>query len=101
MSTGSVIWTLAPCEYESAVWANSWLPVYTTTFRRLEDPTASRLEAFWWHVMGSDRRFLSGKALAKMFEEISTGPSFAPLRGPPNRFPNPASRLPLSCRRAR
>ncbi|KAJ9145552.1 hypothetical protein NKR19_g6038 [Coniochaeta hoffmannii] len=60
--------------------------VYTTTFRRLEDPTASRLEAFWWHVMGSDRRFLSGKALAKMFEEISKGPSFTPLRGPSNRF---------------
>ena len=67
-------------------WANKSLPVYTTTFRRLEDPTASRLEAFWWHVMGSDRRFLSGKALAKMFEEISKGPSFTPLRGPSNRF---------------
>jgi hypothetical protein len=36
--------------------------------------------------MGSDRRFLSGKALAKMFEEISKGPSFTPLRGPKNRF---------------
>ncbi|RKU41737.1 hypothetical protein DL546_005333 [Coniochaeta pulveracea] len=32
--------------------------------------------------MGSDRRHLSGKALAKIFEEISTGPSFVPLRGP-------------------
>jgi hypothetical protein len=32
--------------------------------------------------MGSDRRHLSGKALAKIFEEISTGPSFVPLRRP-------------------
>ncbi|OIW31330.1 hypothetical protein CONLIGDRAFT_573704 [Coniochaeta ligniaria NRRL 30616] len=67
--------------------------VYTTTFRRLNDPTASRLESFWWHVMGSDRRFLSGKALAKIYEEISTGPSFTPLRGPSNRFHTPVGSL--------
>lgn len=65
--------------------ANWPLPVYTTTYRRMFDPTASRLENFWWHVMGSDRRYLSGKALAKIYEEISTAPSFTPLRGPMNR----------------
>ncbi|KAH8882630.1 hypothetical protein GQ53DRAFT_665433, partial [Thozetella sp. PMI_491] len=60
--------------------------VYTTTFRRLVDPTASRLEYFWWHVWGSDRRYLSGPILAKIFKEISDGPTFVPLRGPPNRY---------------
>lgn len=58
------------------------MAVYTTTFRKMIDPTAYRLENFWWHVMGSDRRYLSGKALAKIFEEISTGPSFVPLKRP-------------------
>ncbi|KAB5528916.1 hypothetical protein GE09DRAFT_1228662 [Coniochaeta sp. 2T2.1] len=63
--------------------------VYTTTYRRGNDPTASRLESFWWHVMGSDRRLLSGKTLAKIYEEISTGPTFTPLRRPSNRFHQP------------
>jgi len=69
--------------------ANAWLSVYTTTYRRGNDPTASRLESFWWHVMGSDRRLLSGKTLAKIYEEISTGPTFTPLRRPSNRFHQP------------
>lgn len=43
--------------------------------------------------MGSDRRFLSGKALAKIYEEISTGPSFTPLRGPSNRIHTPLPRI--------
>lgn len=64
-------------------------PVYTTTHRRLEDPTARRLENFWWHVIGSDRRHLSGSALAKIYEHISVGPTFVPLRGPPNRWEGP------------
>ncbi|SPN99834.1 uncharacterized protein DNG_02686 [Cephalotrichum gorgonifer] len=63
--------------------------VYTTTFRRLIDPTANRLEHFWWHVWGSDRKHLSGKTLARLFEEISTGPTIAPLPGPPNRWEPP------------
>lgn len=54
--------------------------VYTTTFRKLIDPTAHRLENFWWHVWGSDRRFLSGAILARLFEEISTGPSIVDAR---------------------
>lgn len=63
--------------------------VYTTTFRKLIDPTAHRLENFWWHVWGSDRRYLSGPALARIYEEISKGPTFVPLRGPPNRYEGP------------
>ncbi|KAK3338634.1 hypothetical protein B0T25DRAFT_72297 [Lasiosphaeria hispida] len=63
--------------------------VYTTTFRRLVDPTAYRLENFWWHVWGSDRRNLSGPALARLFEEFSMGPTFVPLRSPANRYEGP------------
>ncbi|KAB5515592.1 hypothetical protein GE09DRAFT_927903, partial [Coniochaeta sp. 2T2.1] len=51
--------------------------VYTNT-RMLGDPTASRLEAFWWRVIGSDRRFLNGQALAKMYQEIAMGNSCSP-----------------------
>ncbi|KAK5662918.1 hypothetical protein OQA88_6330 [Cercophora sp. LCS_1] len=64
--------------------------VYTTTFRRLVDPTAYRLENFWWHVWGSDRRYLSGPQLAKLFEEFSNGPTFVPLRSPANRYEGPS-----------
>lgn len=71
--------------------------MYTTTFRRLIDPTANRLENFWWHVWGSDRKHLSGETLARIFEEISTGPTIVPLRGPANRWePPPVSPPPLS-----
>lgn len=62
------------------------LTVYTTTNKKLKDPTARRLENFWWHVWGSDRRALSGRALARIFEDISVGPTFVPLRGPANRW---------------
>lgn len=68
--------------------------VYTTTHRKLYDPTASRLESFWWHVWGSDCRRLSGKTLARLFENISNRPTFVPLRGPPNRFEKPMVCLP-------
>ncbi|KAL2023545.1 hypothetical protein VTK56DRAFT_2153 [Thermocarpiscus australiensis] len=51
---------------------------YTTTFRRLVDPAAVRLENFWWHVWGSDRRYLSGPALARLFEEFSSGATIVP-----------------------
>ncbi|KAH8662026.1 hypothetical protein BX600DRAFT_308396 [Xylariales sp. PMI_506] len=64
--------------------------VYTTTFGKLKDPTASRLENFWWHVLGSDRRYLSGPTLARIFEDISNGPTFVKLRGPPNRYEGPS-----------
>ncbi|KAB5549382.1 hypothetical protein GE09DRAFT_928689, partial [Coniochaeta sp. 2T2.1] len=60
--------------------------VYTITFRRLRDPTASRLEAFWWRVIGSDRRFLNGQALAKMYQEIAMGNRFTPFEDPSNRW---------------
>ncbi|KAK4453497.1 hypothetical protein QBC34DRAFT_208555 [Podospora aff. communis PSN243] len=63
--------------------------VYTTTFRRLVDPTAYRLENFWWHVWGSDRRYLSGPELARLFEEFTVGPTFVPLRSPANRYEGP------------
>jgi hypothetical protein len=72
--------------------------VYTTTFRRLVDPTAYRLENFWWHVWGSDRRYLSGPELARLFEEFTLGPTFVPLRSPANRYEGPpvrAHRIPL------
>ncbi|CAM1501715.1 Fc.00g036990.m01.CDS01 [Cosmosporella sp. VM-42] len=63
--------------------------VYTTTYKKLKDPTACRLENFWWHVWGSDRRFLKGSTLAKLYEEISTGSTAVPLKGPPNRWEGP------------
>ncbi|KAL2269573.1 hypothetical protein VTJ83DRAFT_1757 [Remersonia thermophila] len=70
---------------------------YTTTFRRLFDPSAFRLENFWWHVWGSERlRNLSGPRLAKLYEEFSNGPTFVPIPPPPNPFAKrsqpPASR---------
>lgn len=62
---------------------------YTRTHKSLHDPTACRLENFWWHVWGSDRRNLSGKTLALIWEQIASGPTFVPLRGPPNRWEPP------------
>ncbi|ERT00193.1 hypothetical protein HMPREF1624_03563 [Sporothrix schenckii ATCC 58251] len=63
--------------------------VYTITHRKLYDPTANRLENFWWHVWGSKRRGLSGKIVAKLYENISTGPTFVPLRTPASRYDGP------------
>ncbi|KIH91392.1 hypothetical protein SPBR_01339 [Sporothrix brasiliensis 5110] len=65
--------------------------VYTITHRKLYDPTANRLENFWWHVWGSKRRGLSGKIVAKLYENISTGPTFVPLRTPASRYDGPTS----------
>lgn len=62
---------------------------YTRTHKSLHDPTACRLENFWWHVWGSDKRSLSGKTLARLWEDIASGPTFVPLRGPPNRWEPP------------
>lgn len=62
---------------------------YTRTHKSLHDPTACRLENFWWHVWGSDRRSLSGKTLAHLWEQIASGPTFVPLMGPPNRWEPP------------
>lgn len=67
--------------------------VYTTTNKKLRDPTACRLENFWWHVWGSDRRLLSGRTLARLYEHISDGPTIAPLQGPPNRWEGPDAPL--------
>ncbi|KAL1895042.1 hypothetical protein Sste5346_005462 [Sporothrix stenoceras] len=63
--------------------------VYTVTHRKLYDPTANRLENFWWHVWGSKRRGLSGKTVARLYESISTGPTFVPLRTPASRYDGP------------
>ncbi|KAK8008855.1 hypothetical protein PG991_011406 [Apiospora marii] len=63
--------------------------VYTVTCRTLIDPTAQRLENFWWHVLGSNRRDLSGKTLARLFEDISKGPTFVRLRSSCNRYEGP------------
>ncbi|KAH6894185.1 hypothetical protein B0T10DRAFT_241579 [Thelonectria olida] len=63
--------------------------VYTTTYRRLKDPTACRLENFWWHVWGSNRKSLKGSTLAKLYEDISIGSTVVPLKGPPNRWEGP------------
>ncbi|KAG0645109.1 hypothetical protein D0Z07_9255 [Hyphodiscus hymeniophilus] len=59
--------------------------VYTTTKRRLLDPTAERLENYWWRIWGSRRRELNGATIARLFAHISDGNSFVPLRGPANR----------------
>ncbi|CZS91793.1 uncharacterized protein RAG0_02326 [Rhynchosporium agropyri] len=60
--------------------------VYTTTKRRLLDPTAERLENHWWRIWYSDRKYLNGATIARIFDHISNGPTFVPLRGPPNRI---------------
>jgi hypothetical protein len=59
--------------------------VYTTTQRRLKDPTAERLENYWWRIWGSRARSLRGSTVARLFAEISDGESFVPLRSPANR----------------
>ncbi|PBP16888.1 hypothetical protein BUE80_DR012288 [Diplocarpon rosae] len=59
--------------------------VYTTTKRRLLDPTAERLENYWWRIWYSDRKYLDATTIARLFAHISDGPTFVPLRGPPNR----------------
>ncbi|KAG9237654.1 hypothetical protein BJ875DRAFT_131095 [Amylocarpus encephaloides] len=59
--------------------------VYTTTKRRLLDPTAERLENYWWRIWGSRRRQLNGATVARLFAHISDGESFVPLRGAPSR----------------
>jgi hypothetical protein len=63
--------------------------VYTITNKKLRDPTARRLENFWWHVWGSDRSQLSGRVLARLYEDISLGLTFVPLKGPSNRWEGP------------
>ncbi|KAI1437838.1 hypothetical protein GGR50DRAFT_609014 [Xylaria sp. CBS 124048] len=65
--------------------------VFTTTSRRLYDPTARRLENFWTRVLGGDRRYLSGRVIAQLFKEISEETSFVKLRGPRNRYEPPSS----------
>jgi hypothetical protein len=59
-----------------------YVAVYTITHRKLADPTARRLENFWWHVWGSDRNRLSGKQLARLFEDISKTSYELPARRP-------------------
>ncbi|KAE9365366.1 hypothetical protein N431DRAFT_354125 [Stipitochalara longipes BDJ] len=59
--------------------------VYTTTKRRLLDPTAERLENYWWRIWGSRKKSLNGATVARLFAHISDGQTFVPLRGPPNR----------------
>jgi hypothetical protein len=59
--------------------------VYTTTQRRLLDPTAERLENYWWRIWGSRKRELHGATIARLFVEISDGRSFVPLRSARNR----------------
>jgi hypothetical protein len=61
------------------------MAVYTTTKRRLLDPTAERLENYWWRIWGSQCRELKGATVARLFALISDGPTFVPLRGPKNR----------------
>ncbi|PHH69260.1 hypothetical protein CDD82_7874 [Ophiocordyceps australis] len=88
-NTGTIYTEVAayPTVPADKVW--QYWHVYTTTNKKLKDPTACRLENFWWHVWGSDRRFLSGRALARLYENISLGPTIAPLQGPPNRWEGP------------
>lgn len=59
--------------------------MYTATHRRLLDPTAERLENYWWRIWGSRHMKLDGSVAARLFLEISFGPTIVPLRGPPNR----------------
>ncbi|KAH6697513.1 hypothetical protein F5X68DRAFT_257663 [Plectosphaerella plurivora] len=68
--------------------------IYTTTSRELHDPTARRLEHFFWHIYNSDRRHLKPRTIAALWQAISSGPTFAPLLGPPNRYEPPPNVLP-------
>ncbi|KAJ2990775.1 hypothetical protein NUW58_g2787 [Xylaria curta] len=70
--------------------------VFSTTSRELYDPTARRLENFWTRVLGGDRRYLSGRVIARLFKDISEETSFVKLRGPHNRYEPPSPRLPTS-----
>jgi hypothetical protein len=62
------------------------LPVYTTTHRKLHDPTARRLENCWWRIWGSNCRYLKGEIVADVYRHISTGPTVVPIKGPENRW---------------
>ncbi|PVH76289.1 hypothetical protein DL98DRAFT_295136 [Cadophora sp. DSE1049] len=64
--------------------------IYTTTKRRLLDPTAERLENYWWRIWYSDKKHLDAATIARLFDHISNGPTFVPLRGPPNRVEGPS-----------
>ncbi|KAI1818603.1 hypothetical protein GGS20DRAFT_195400 [Poronia punctata] len=70
--------------------------VFSTTSRKLYDPTARRLQNFWTRMLGGDRRYLSGKIVARLFKDISEETAFVKLRGPANRYepPSPASSQP-------
>lgn len=94
-SIGMVFGTCRPgtCLHNNE--ADNSLSVYTTTFRRRFDPSAYRLENFWWHVWGSDKRNLSGPALARLFEELSNGPTYAPLWSPVEHGQHP--KVGVSC----
>ena len=61
------------------------LIVYTTTKRRLLDPTAERLENYWWRIWGSRSRHLKAAIVVQIFADISEGQSFVPLRSQANR----------------
>ncbi|KAI0428376.1 hypothetical protein F5Y09DRAFT_357810 [Xylaria sp. FL1042] len=66
--------------------------VFSTTSRELYDPTARRLENFWTRILGGDRRYLSGRVIARLFKDISEETSFVKLRGPDNRYEPPSPR---------
>ncbi|KAI1425176.1 hypothetical protein F5Y12DRAFT_386910 [Xylaria sp. FL1777] len=72
--------------------------VFSTTSRELYDPTARRLENFWTRVLGGDRRYLSGRVIARLFKDISEETSFVKLRGPDNRYEPPSPRSSASRR---
>ncbi|KAK0105125.1 hypothetical protein ONS95_004513 [Cadophora gregata] len=74
---------------DAAEIAKFW-KVYTTTKRRLLDPTAERLENYWWRIWYSDKKHLEAATVARLFDHISNGPTFVPLRGPPNRVEGPS-----------
>ncbi|KAF7935709.1 hypothetical protein EAE99_002689 [Botrytis elliptica] len=71
--------------------------VYTTTKRRLLDPTAERLENYWWRIWGSRSRELDASTVARLFVHISEGDTFVPLRGPPNRYENEKPMNSVAC----
>lgn len=56
--------------------------IYTTAWRKTNDPRAHRQEYFWWHVMGSDMKFWPGARLAKLMKEFATTPTITPLCPP-------------------
>ncbi|KAK4227544.1 hypothetical protein QBC38DRAFT_364000, partial [Podospora fimiseda] len=67
-----------------------WWRAFTAAFRLTGDPRTGRLENFWWHVWGSDRKNLSGPVLARLLRRVTLGRTYVPLGRPRKPSPSPS-----------